>query len=247
MTKEHDDIELSETYRGLATEKAPPELDRKVLSMAAREGRTRYGITRAWIRPVAWAATIALSVAIVLEVTRYSDVTAPPTELESAKAKDDGDLARDLDKRSDAPTPARVNSPPAAALKSAAEPGRAEPEASSPEPAAAEESMAVQPLEESVSDDFTTDEMIMLQEADERARMRAGEARGTLSPASASLVAITEKKEQVDLCDAEAREDAEAWYACIETLREDGLADAARLELELLRKAFPDFREPGAE
>jgi hypothetical protein len=51
-------------------------------------------------------------------------------------------------------------------------------------------------------------------------------------------------KEQAEHCDAAARDAAESWYSCIEGLREYGLADAARQELEALLIAFPDFREP---
>ena len=51
MTTEsnHNDLRVSEAYQGLATETTPPELDRKILAMAA--GKSRYGLARAWIRP----------------------------------------------------------------------------------------------------------------------------------------------------------------------------------------------------
>lgn len=154
MTGEYDDIGPGETYRELATEKTPPELDRQVLAMAARGGRTR-----AWIRPAAWAATIVLGVAAALEVTRNADGT-----------------------------------------------------------------------DESVSEEFAADEMNLLQEAGERARLRASEAR-----------------EQAGSCDGEDRKAAESWYDCIESLRNEGSAGAAQAELEMLRHAFPDFQVPDAE
>lgn len=203
MTREHDDIGLSETYRELATEKAPPELNRKVLATAARGGSTRYGLARAWIRPVAWAATIMLSVAVVLEVTRQEDVTALPEDLDSGRQVEQ-EVQRDLGKRSDSAAPVKVSSPPAAAFGSAAD--------------------------VSVSEEFAADETGLLQEADERARLRAGEAR-----------------EQAESCDSEDREAADSWYDCIEALRNEGWADAAQAELDMLRRAFPDFRAPDPE
>ena len=51
----------------------------------------------------------------------------------------------------------------------------------------------------------------------------------------------------VERCDAEARKDPDAWYRCVLALREHGLEDAAAAELDALREAFPDFREPVPE
>ena len=84
--------------------------------------------------------------------------------------------------------------------------------------------------------DVASDGAPALSETEEALRLRASEAQPTATPA--------EKKEQAEHCDAAARDAAESWYSCIEGLREDGLADAARQELEALLIAFPDFREP---
>jgi hypothetical protein len=48
-------------------------------------------------------------------------------------------------------------------------------------------------------------------------------------------------------CDAEDRRDADSWYRCVLALREQGLEEAADVELDALRDAFPDFREPVPE
>ena len=61
---------LSETYRELATERTPEHLDRAVLAEAGRAARPRYSRLTTWTRPMAWAATVLLSVALVLEITR---------------------------------------------------------------------------------------------------------------------------------------------------------------------------------
>lgn len=76
MSNERDfesgDTRVSEAYRQTAQERAPERLNKTVLRMAA--GRTAYGpsgiIFSSWAKPVAWAATIGLSLAIVLELTR---------------------------------------------------------------------------------------------------------------------------------------------------------------------------------
>jgi hypothetical protein len=77
MTTDKDQERVSAAYRDLAKESPPPALDRRILAAASREGRSRYGAVRAWMRPVAWAATIGLSLAILLEITVFSD--APPS------------------------------------------------------------------------------------------------------------------------------------------------------------------------
>ena len=79
MSKEQDTRRVSETYRDIATETSPANLDDKVMAMARQEARTRYGLARAWMRPVAWAATIGLSFAFILEMTYFSD-DAPPVD-----------------------------------------------------------------------------------------------------------------------------------------------------------------------
>ena len=72
----NSDTRVSTTYREVATETTPAHLDKKVLEAAQAGARTRYGLARAWMRPLAWAATIALSFAFVLQMTREDDV--PP-------------------------------------------------------------------------------------------------------------------------------------------------------------------------
>jgi hypothetical protein len=45
-------------------------------------------------------------------------------------------------------------------------------------------------------------------------------------------------------CSDEQKSDAEAWWQCITSLRQSGLQDAADMELQNLRKSFPDFAAP---
>ena len=63
-----EDSRVSRLYRESATERAPAHLDNLVLA-AARENRgNRYALSIRWMRPMAWAATIGLCVAVVLDV-----------------------------------------------------------------------------------------------------------------------------------------------------------------------------------
>ena len=234
MTNEANDNDprVSEAYRNCSAESTSPELDRKVLSMAAADVRVRYWIPRMWVRPLAWAATIALSLAFVLEMSRFADEPAAQIDSDvaemleeramadeaAAKTKDERAVQQRLEKRSDAPATMKVATPPAQ---------------SAPAPAA---DGATAAENASVSLDSEANDMGFLREAEEQARMRSEPAR--------SVAAFAEKKEQSTDCDEDARASAETWYECVNALRDAGHTEAARHELESLLTEFPDFREP---
>lgn len=244
MSRRHEDNRVSETYRDVATERTPAALDEKVLAMASREARTRYGLARAWIRPVAWAATIGLTVAIVLEVTQNTYVAEPPrpdrarqvaapagSNAEAGRARTESDDAN-LEKRRDTAAPsAAADSVPAA-------PPASEP-AERPAPAALDSAAVARELE--------SDEMPLLRQAEEQAQRREGETRAVSALVDQPLAATAAAKQETAACDAEARALAPNWYACIEALRDAGFDDAAAAELDELRLAFPEFREPQAK
>lgn len=78
-----DDVLVSNTYREIARESTPEHLNKSVLDTARKAARPRYSLLRTWTRPTAWAATILLSVALLLEFTQ--------TPLQQA-----GDMAADM-------------------------------------------------------------------------------------------------------------------------------------------------------
>ena len=85
--KERDQNALvSAGYRDLARERTPEGLDDMILRKARDAARPKYGRLRLWVRPLAWAATVAISLAIVLQVTQVPD----PGRL-------DADVATDAD------------------------------------------------------------------------------------------------------------------------------------------------------
>ncbi len=237
MTNEANDNNprVSEAYRSFSTESTPPELDRRILTMAADDVPARYWIPRMWVRPVAWAATIALSLAFVLEMSQFADEPAAMTDSDvaetleervmsdeaAAKSKDESAIRQRLEKRTDAPALMKVAAPPAQ---------------SAPAPATAG-ATAMENASESL--DSEADDMSFLREAEEQARMRSEPARRG--------AAFAEKKEQSTDCDEDARASAETWYECVITLRGAGHAEAARQEFDTLLSEFPDFHEPVAE
>lgn len=91
MTTERDkeaiDELVSRTYREHSVEQAPERLNQEILSMAAdnasRGSRTNF-LFAAWTKPLAWAATIGISLAVVLELSQVPgssvDIAAPAAE-----------------------------------------------------------------------------------------------------------------------------------------------------------------------
>ncbi len=68
------DPEVRALYRELAGERTPASLNEAVLARATRSAGRGYAHAIAWMRPMAWAATIGLCLAIVLEL---ADVPEP--------------------------------------------------------------------------------------------------------------------------------------------------------------------------
>ena len=101
MTTEANDNDprVSHAYHEMANETTSAELDRKVLAVAAAEARPPRGLPRTWFRPLAWAATIALSFALVLEITQVDDIQVDSV----ATPRADSDLAEEYE---ESPLPA---------------------------------------------------------------------------------------------------------------------------------------------
>jgi hypothetical protein len=64
------DALVTRTYREVADQCVPERLNRAILKEATNAARPRYSRLITWTRPMAWAATVMLSVALVLEVTQ---------------------------------------------------------------------------------------------------------------------------------------------------------------------------------
>lgn len=224
MTTETDNQRVSDAYRDIATQTTRPEIDERVLELAATGMRSRYGLARAWVRPLAWAATIALSVTLVLELTQDVDVpgTAIQEEMLDERGRDDADLMKAREEK-DVQQNAAKRMPDA------------RPEAASPAP-------------------LTTGDLAPLREAEEQARMRSTDAPTDSPQVSAAEPPASVASEKAmslvagdaafpGWCDAEARATADAWHACIEGLLEEERFAEAEEELEAFNLAFPDFEK----
>lgn len=237
-TPEEDRL-VAEAYADLARERVPDRLDAKVLRMAARGSRSRYALAIAWMRPVAWAATIALSLAIVLEVTR-----APQSAI---------DLLDRSEPALAAPESASVDEIAPRDFESSRE---------------ASENVQAEAASQTASRDaFVPQEMEVVREAENRARAQAGPDQPAVpvyaepekettevSPTEAlstavypAAVANKRALQREPSCPASDRKQADLWFECIEDLRESGKEIDAEREYEEFRKIYPDFAEPQAD
>jgi len=239
---------VAETYRALARERAPDHLNEKVLRLAAQAGRSRYALARTWMRPVAWAATIGLSLAIVLELNRLpqlepesvgissSDEHAEPGERDKVEAPTI-EMQSDVPaaKAKDSETTRQFAPKDMAVLREAENRARLQ---AGPDQAGAVVTRM---------DDVAGDGAAMLEKvaAEESAAAPGGEA---LAASRALAVSVEKKELGTGLsCPADVRKTAESWYACIKELRNEGALDSADKEYEDFERKFPDFVDLDAD
>lgn len=72
------DPQVSSAYRRLSDERTPPALDREVLKRAALATKNTRFTQSAWLRPLAFAATLVLGVALLFEMQPSPEPTATP-------------------------------------------------------------------------------------------------------------------------------------------------------------------------
>lgn len=267
------DDRITRAYRELATERTPVHLDRAVLGRARSAVRPRYSRLRSWTRPLAWAATVMLSVAIVLQI---GDVPGPAgivydepatalheevseAHVPALEAAEDGPSDKPSSVQFDeSPAAMPARSPNTATdVRDDAALGRAASDEAIPEPASErrqraklvqEPKLEQQPAApEAPADAFAPRDADMLQRAAEMARTRSGENRDTASQDSADGaigLSSLDFRNEPRSCDETATQTAETWLECIAQLEEAGFVDAAVLERKLLREVFPDFEAP---
>ena len=105
------DERVTGAYRDLATERAPKRLNSAVLRHARKAAQPPYKRSIRWTRPTAWAAVVAICLAVTLQVTQLPTPTDIPasTELlpldsaDEATAKQEQERYRDRQVSKDLP------------------------------------------------------------------------------------------------------------------------------------------------
>jgi len=239
------DAHVSETYRTLARERVPEHLNARVLGSAAGKG-TRYARARAWMRPAAWAATIGLSLAFVLELSQLpmmeSDyANTVPGEVGGASGSQEAEAIRQA-----APDTTIVNPRAREELTP-----RETTLLQDAEQLAAAQTGVEKPADGALSepDAVSADSQPVEQESMAAAAMRSAAADRQMAEdvavearsAAAALAALSAAGTSEPYCPASERESAESWLACIRGLREEGNDDRADDEYERFRRVFPEF------
>jgi len=227
MTSESD-TRVSDAYREAAAEKAPEHLNQAILAQAARAARPRYARSRAWTRPLAWAATIVLSVAIVLELTQDAVLDGPPADVATPAGAADA-AAESKFERQDRPAEALEEAP--AALPNTV-PMRVEQVQTEIVPTGRLRESRGAPAQ-ITADDFELHDKDLLKSAEEAAALRQDDARAAAPAMLRSTAAPA--------CPEEVMQRPESWLECIERLEQEGRVDEAGRQRQLLAEAFPDF------
>lgn len=240
-----DESAVSAAYRETATERVPDNLDRAVLkeaALAAAKGSRKRG---RWIRPLAFAATVGLSLAIVLEITGSPELNAPLFDGAAETATFD-DSARPQSREDRDTLPTRSRQAPLAGGNTAPAMQQA-PEAKQKPDGPASVRLEAEPVGrqdiKKESDVFTgalEEARSSVREEQEKAaaRLPAQTPAATPMELSADLYLAPESTEFA--CEPAVRSDPESWLACIESLQDGGRAEEAALELLEFERAYPD-------
>jgi hypothetical protein len=214
----NDERQVSAAYKGLASERAPEHLDSSVLRMArARVQHLPYSRWTSWSRPLAWAATVALCLAITLEVMQVTTpedtaTEAAPAAVATPAPSSDRDQAVDIqDSMADS-----INSEKISPARSAAK------------------QLANEALPEAAF------------EARQEPVQRHAERSAAAADSSAGYAAAAAIAADVpdDECSAEVRAEPETWLECIAALKAAGDQQAASRQRQMLIDTFPDFNLP---
>ena len=226
------DALVSETYREIANERVPEHLNSAILKQAAGAAQPRYSRLMNWTRPMAWAATAILSVAVVLELTSVPEPqSAIPldvnTRFEAEAPKNDGSTVSAAD--AIAPTELKTEMPESEVLEEAVLPA----------------AMPGRGANLLVPEKIQLKDADMLLQAEELARMHSGDNREAARSAESAFASRASGfANGVPACDESVRTTPEAWLECIEVLEGAGMTDAASEQRHKLISAFPNFELP---
>lgn len=252
------DPQVSAHYASLADEVTPANLDQAILRNAARAVRAdnRRGSFGAWFRPVAFMATVGLSLAIILDLSDTSIFTPPadmPAETVSPMPAAVDDTADVVGKNRSDPQvidfirQEKSGSAPGLTIgtvEKAVGETRGQTTAENPAPEPAQEEIAP------VGDVFSTEVESTRRRIDE-AESASGAYLQPQPGAEAPLAEPFERAPTLNLyiaeplrCTDEQRAELVKWWQCIEELEKSGQPKIADRELEYLLTEFPDFIAP---
>jgi hypothetical protein len=266
MTTETDPFErdelVAETYRELGVETAPEHLNQGILRMAsggAKQAGARNLLFAAWMKPVAWAATIGLSLAIVIEITQVPTPAVRSDGAPAAASIREEAALHDADKSDKAENRRAISEDEPGGSAISRDKAR---KTTAPGAAATFTDAIVE--EVSVTDTATDDVEVFSRETKGKlnpvaaqspspvsaaelpaspqtsARKRAADLPADSEPiASFSVLAEQNESDIDESCDAAVRLSRKDWLECIDNLRQSGADEAADLEYEAFVLEYP--------
>ena len=241
MTREYDDsstgdTEVTNVYRDLASERTPPHLDRAVLKEAAAAAASGRKRGSAWLLPLAFAATVGLSLAVLLEITSAPDLDGAESGalVQPAGFADETPappIAEEQERRP-APLAGGGTTAPTQMEQQRPELPTAKPSVSPSISTAPQRQSDMKEAADSFSKAAAESKRSM--QADQE---RVMELRSTVRSNTASV----KSGAPGSICSDEARRTATSWWQCIEALREQEDSAEVRDELAAFREAHPDF------
>jgi len=211
------DALVTRTYREVADQCVPEHLNRAILQEATSAARPRYSRLITWTRPMAWAATVMLSVALVLEVTQ-----APEPE---AVIPDSSPNIPEVATPQITPLKSRLKNRQRLDVRQKLLDDQIAPAA------------AVS------ADAFKLEDPEMLQRAEDMAEIRSG-SNQDVDQAAPFAASRSSKVAATAVCSDDAIADPATWLECIESLEQAGLIEEANQQRQLLMSAFPGFELP---
>lgn len=266
------DPAVSDHIKALSDETTPETLDRAVMREARRAIRAdnRKGSFGAWFRPLAFIATVALSLAIILDLgdtnifESSSDSAIEPATpaavspaldqpLESAAGNRDQATLKELKRQEKSSagegqpqdTRSGISAADDAEKPRQGRMSKLQPAAPADAPQAAEPRLPPPEEHAAGGDAFYTEsrhagERVQEAGADYDAAALGRSATRTQSPAPRPSAEALLQATPT-ACSEQQKSAPDEWWKCIEALREAGQAELARLEAKNLRNAFPDF------
>jgi len=238
---------VSAEYRAAATERTPTALDAVVLknAEAAAKDTAFRRFTAFWFRPLAFVATLGLSLALLLELNQspeFQPVTSPESEFGRSEvhttvadpAPATIGITSEVPSVSDSPVNRAAATQSKNSVIDATRPQELEPAAVSADFAEMIEASSRQMREQESVTEVTTQP---LKQSRPVAKESVGGALALTGPAI-----VMEGFARA--CTEEQISKPATWWQCISDLQQDGRHDEAKAELDLFNEANPDIEAP---
>jgi hypothetical protein len=222
---------VTRTYKEVASELTPEHLNKAVMKQAADAARPRYLRSVSWTRPMAWAATVTLCVALVLEVTNapvpeISDVVLPSDRLEAPPPASSAAPAPKLNR----PDPVKAEALPEAMQEAVAPAERKRTAKMSKD---LRQQVAAKPAS---AEEFSMKDDDMLRRAKEIATLQTGDISESDQKLGATTIAAGSAEPSCSETDV-AKPDT--WLLCIQKLEDTGRMVEANEQRAFYNAAYP--------